>query len=61
MQLRHLKSGTDVRGTAVNPENPEKIDLTDEAVRRITGAFVRFLEVQTAKQVGDLKLSVGHD
>lgn len=61
MQLLHLKSGTDVRGTAVNPENPEKIDLTDEAVRRITGAFVRFLEVQTAKQAGDIKLSVGHD
>lgn len=61
MQLRHLKSGTDVRGTAVNPENPEKIDLTDEAVRRIAGAFVRFLETQTAKQAGDLKLSVGHD
>lgn len=61
MQLLHLKSGTDVRGTAVNPENPENIDLTDEAVRRITGAFVRFLEMQTAKQAGNLKLSVGHD
>lgn len=61
MQLLHLKSGTDVRGTAVNPENPEKIDLTDEAVRRITGAFVRFLEAQTAKQAGALQLSVGHD
>lgn len=61
MQLRHLKSGTDVRGTAVNPESPETIDLTDEAVRRIAGAFVRFLEAQTAKQAGGLKLSVGHD
>ena len=45
MQLLHLKSGTDVRGTAINPENPEKIDLTDEAVRRIekiTGQTVKF-------------------
>lgn len=61
MQLLHLKSGTDVRGTAVNPACPEKIDLTDEAVRRITGAFVRFLETQCKKSAKELTLSVGHD
>ena len=61
MQLQHLKSGTDVRGTAVNPDAPEKIDLTDEAVRRITGAFVRFLETQCQKSPNELTLSVGHD
>mgnify|MGYP001093893154 CR=1 FL=1 len=43
MELRHLKSGTDVRGTAVNPDDPKKIDLTDEAVKRISAAFVVFL------------------
>ena len=61
MELLHLKSGTDVRGVAVNTQAPEKIDLTDEAVRRITGAFVRFLAAQTEKSAGALKLSVGHD
>lgn len=61
MELLHLKSGTDVRGVAVNTQAPEKIDLTDEAVRRITGAFVRFLTAQTEKSAGALKLSVGHD
>lgn len=61
MQLQHLKSGTDVRGTAVNPDAPEKVDLTDEAVRRITGAFVRFLETQCQKSPNELTLSVGHD
>lgn len=27
MELRHLKSGTDVRGTAVNPDDPKKIEF----------------------------------
>lgn len=42
MELRHLKSGTDVRGTAVNPDDPKKIDLTDEAVKRISARLSYF-------------------
>lgn len=61
MKLTHLKSGTDVRGVAVNPNAPDNIDLTDEAVRRIVGAFVRFLTSQTEKTADALKISVGHD
>lgn len=61
MQLQHLKSGTDVRGTALNPENPAQIDLTDEAIARIVGGFVRFLAVKTEKPQTELKISVGHD
>ena len=61
MQLQHLKSGTDVRGTALNPENPAQIDLTDEAVARIVGGFVRFLAAKTKKPQSELKISVGHD
>ena len=61
MKLLHLKSGTDVRGTAVSPENPAQIDLTDEAVRRISGAFARFLAKKQGKPVSSLLLSVGHD
>ncbi len=61
MKLLHLKSGTDVRGTAVNPENSAQIDLTDEAVRRISGAFVHFLAKKQGKPASSLLLSVGHD
>lgn len=61
MKLKHLKSGTDVRGTAVNTDAPEQIDLTDEAVARIAGAFVQFLSEQTKKSAEVLKISVGHD
>lgn len=61
MQLKHLKSGTDVRGTAVCPDASEKIDLTDEVVCRIVAGFIRFLETQSGKPATQLKVSVGHD
>lgn len=61
MDLQHLKSGTDVRGTAVNEAAPEQIDLTDEAVRRIAAAFVRFLTKRCGKAPSALTVSVGHD
>lgn len=61
MNLLHLKSGTDVRGTAVNETAPEQIDLTDEVVRRIAAAFVPFLAKKSGKRAEDLKISVGHD
>ena len=41
LNLKKLKSGTDVRGIAVEGEN--KITLTDEAVTLITKAFVKWL------------------
>ena len=58
MELRHLKSGTDVRGTAVNPDDPKKIDLTDEAVKRISAAFVVFLAEKLGKKEEELVISV---
>lgn len=61
MNLKYLKSGTDVRGTAVNRENESDIDLTDEAVKRITAAFVLFLCAKTGKDKDELVISVGHD
>ena len=61
MELRHLKSGTDVRGTAVNPDDPQKVDLTDEAVKRITASFVVFLAEKLGKKKESLVISVGHD
>lgn len=59
MNLKKLKSGTDIRGTAINSENPLQIDLTDEAVKRLTAGFVSFLNKKTGKN--NLTISVGHD
>lgn len=61
MELKYLKSGTDVRGVAVNNDNPENIDLTDDAVRRIAFSFTEFLAKKKNKAADKLVISVGHD
>lgn len=53
-----LKSGTDVRGVAVETKT-EKIELTDEVVQSICIGFVRWYRDKFNKQ--DLKIAVGHD
>ena len=55
-----LKSGTDVRGIAVEYDG-KGIDLTDEAVYDISSAFVAFLINKTGKSAEDIRISVGHD
>lgn len=57
MSLLKLKSGTDIRGTAVG----DKTELTDEAVRKITAGFVRFLEDKTGLPADKMTVAVGHD
>lgn len=59
MKLGFLKSGTDIRGSAVETEQNPSYDLTDEAVKRFTAGFVDFLKRKTGKQT--LVISVGHD
>lgn len=61
MKLMHLKSGTDVRGVAVATENYPEIQLTDEVVKAISGAFIDFLCEKTNKSADALTVSVGHD
>ncbi len=53
----YLKSGSDIRGTAVGTKNSE-VELTDEAVYRITVAFCRWLDEKGYK--GN-RIAVGHD
>ncbi len=53
----YLKSGSDIRGTAVETENG-KVELTDEAVFRITVAFCRWLDEKGYK---GSRIAVGHD
>ena len=43
MKLTQLKSGTDVRGTAIETTEHPQYELTDEAVSAISGAFIDFL------------------
>ncbi|MBQ6899090.1 MAG: phosphomannomutase/phosphoglucomutase, partial [Clostridia bacterium] len=57
MSLLKLKSGTDIRGTAVG----ENIELTDEAVMKIASAFVSYLSSRTGIKKENITLAVGHD
>lgn len=56
--LLKLKSGTDIRGVAVETET-EKVELTDEVVEKICTAFVIWLRKKENKD--DLRIAVGHD
>ncbi len=57
-ELGKLKSGTDVRGTAV--ETPEEsVNLTDEAVQKICIAFIDFVREKLGKK--DLRVALGMD
>ncbi len=55
-----LKSGTDVRGIAVEYQG-KAVELTDEAVYDIAAAFVAFVAKKTAKKAEQLVITVGHD
>lgn len=58
---KHLKSGTDVRGVALEGVPGQSVDLTEEAVRAIASAFVLFLTEQNGKKPGDCTVAVGRD
>ena len=55
-----LKSGTDVRGIAVEYQG-KPVELTDEAVYDIAAAFAMFVANKTGKNTENLTVSVGHD
>ena len=57
MSLMSLKSGTDIRGTAIG----EKTDLTDEAIRKITDGFIKVVEEKCFVPAGEMTVAVGHD
>lgn len=57
MSLMKLKSGTDIRGTAVG----EKTDLTDEAITKIAYGFIKYLSEKTGKKYEDMTIYIGHD
>ena len=57
MSLLSLKSGTDIRGTAVGKDPA----LNDEAVRKITYGFLQYLSEKTGLEPASMTVCVGHD
>lgn len=57
MSLAHLKSGTDIRGTAMGENN----ELSDEVIRAVIAGFVVVLEKKTGVRAADMRVSVGCD
>lgn len=56
--LMFLKSGTDIRGTAIEKDG-KTVELTDKRIVNITASLVRFLKNKLQKD--SLKISVGYD
>lgn len=61
MEYSKLKSGTDIRGVAVEGVPGEPVTLTDEVVETIGAAFLVWCERYLSKAAAGLKLAVGHD
>ena len=59
MKLKELKSGTDIRGIAVETEGGAPVQLTDEAVIRIVRAFATWLMKKGYPD--QTVVAVGHD
>ena len=57
---RSLKSGTDIRGVAVEGAGFE-VNLTDDTVKAIVNGFMLWLSKKTGKTGSELKISVGRD
>ena len=58
---KQFKSGTDIRGVAVEGVEGEPLNLTDDVVASMAGAFLIWLSQRTGKAVNELKIAVGHD
>ena len=57
-----LKSGTDIRGTAVAGVPGEDVNLTDEALTAISYGFAAWLYENVVPQSGELfTVAIGHD
>lgn len=61
MDYMYLKSGTDVRGTAIETAEGGPVQLTDKAVADIAGAFLVWCEKHLDIPACRLKLAIGRD
>ena len=60
-ELLKLQNGSDVRGVAIAGVEGEPLNLSAEAVNRITGGFIKFLVDKLGKKPEELRVAVGHD
>lgn len=60
-EWKRLKSGTDIRGVAMDGVEGQPVQLTDETVRRIAAAFAAWLSDKTGTPCRELTVSVGRD
>lgn len=58
---KQFKSGTDIRGVASVGVSGESVNLTDDAIKKMTYGFVLWLSKKVNKQPCSLKVSVGRD
>lgn len=58
---QQFKSGTDIRGCASEGVPNEKVNLTDDNVRRMAEGFALWLAAHEKKDVSALTVAVGHD
>lgn len=58
---KHFKSGTDIRGVAIDGVVGEPLDMTDEVVATMARAFAAWLSKAANKPVTELTVSVGRD
>lgn len=58
---QHFKSGTDIRGVALDGVEGQPLDLTDEVVEKLAAAFARWLSGKSGKPAAALTISLGRD
>lgn len=56
-----LKSGSDIRGTASEGVKGMEVELTDEVIQKITGAFALYISEKLNKSPENITVSVGND
>ena len=58
---KHFKSGSDIRGVALENDRGDAVDLTPEVVERMARGFAAWLAVHTGKPTAELTVAVGRD
>ena len=56
---KHLKSGTDIRGVALEGVEGQNVDLTDEIIEKIAASFALWLQKKTGKT--ENLIAIGRD
>ena len=54
---KNFKSGTDIRGVAVEGVEGEPLNLTDEVAGKMAKAFLLWLSKKTGRQAKELKVA----